>query len=137
MKKTTAESQSIPITIQKIAPNKYYYNYNIVEVEQEVESGGTETIYQYNYVEIEGIPTKTKVISAIKKVDDLTEADHNTAINFMTAKQDIKTSVLANKTNTQIENYIDNNVVSLASAKDTIKILAIEIRNIIRRQGWE
>ena len=135
--KTTAESQSSPQTIQKIAPNKYYYNYNIVEVEQEVEGGGIETIYQYNYVEIEGIPTKTKVISAIKKVDDLTEADHNTAINFMIAKQDIKTSVLANKTNTQIENYIDNNVVSLASAKDTIKILAIEIRNIIRRQGWE
>ena len=132
MKKTTAESQSIPQTIQKIAPNKYYYNYNIVEVEKE-----GETIYQYNYVEIEGKPTKLKVIKAIKNVDDSTEADHNTAINFTTAKQDIKSSILANKTNTQIENYIDNNVVSLASAKDTIKILAIEVRNIIRRQGWE
>jgi len=49
----TAESKSSPPTIQKIAPNSYYYNYNITEVQKEPEGGGeAETFYQYNYVRL-------------------------------------------------------------------------------------
>ena len=39
MKRTIAESKSSPPTIQKISKNNYYYNYNIKEVEKEIEGG--------------------------------------------------------------------------------------------------
>ena len=53
------------------------------------------------------------------------------------AETDMPQSVLYNKTNAQIETYLDNNVTDLASVKQALKLLAIEVRNIVRRQEWE
>ena len=128
----TAESKTSPQTIQKIAPGQFYYNYNITEVQKEAE-----TFYQYNYVEIKGKPTKAKVLAAIKAANDTTEADSDTAVNLATAKADMKTSILAGKTDAQIQTYITNNVTTLAEARMYLYRLTKEVRNIIKRNGWE
>ena len=128
----TAESKTSPQTIQKISKTRYYYNYNITEVQKE-----EGTFYQYNYVEIKGKPTKAKVLAAIKAANDTTEADSDTAVNLATAKADMKTSILAGKTDAQIQTYITNNVTTLAEARMYLYRLTKEVRNIIKRNGWE
>ena len=136
----TAESKSSPSTIQKIAPNSYYYNYNIEEIQKDPDGDGpmeAETFYQYNYVEVQGKPTKAKVVAAIKAAWDTTEADINTAPDLLTAEADMKTSILANKTDAQIATYITNNVTDLASSKLFLYKLTKEVRDIIKRNGWE
>ena len=134
----TAESKSSPPTIQKIAPNSYYYNYNITEVQKEPEGGGeAETFYQYNYVKIKGKPTKRKVLDAIEAANDKTEADGNTAVNLIAAGSDMKISILYNKTDAQIATYIMENVTDLAEARIYLYRLTKEVRDIVKRQGWE
>ena len=134
----TAESKSSPPTIQKIAPNSYYYNYNITEVQKEPEGGGeAETFYQYNYVRIQGKPTKRKVLDAIEAANDTTEADGNTAVNLIAAESDMKISILYNKTDAQIATYIMENVTDLAEARIYLYRLTKEVRDIVKRQGWE
>ena len=134
----TAESKTSPQTIQKIAPGQFYYNYNITEVQKETVDGGeAETFYQYNYVEIKGKPTKAKVLAAIKAANDTAEADSDTAVNLATAKADMKTSILAGKTDAQIAAYITNNVTDLQSTKVFLYRLTKEVRDIIKRNGWE
>jgi len=134
----TAESKSSPPTIQKISKTSYYYNYNITEVQKEPEGGGeAETFYQYNYVRIKGKPTKRKVLDAIEAANDTTEADGNTAVNLIAAESDMKTSILYNKTNAQIATYINEHVTDLQSSKLFLYRLTKEVRDIIRRKGWE
>jgi len=134
----TAESKISPQTIQKIAPNSYYYNYNITEVQKVPDGDGeAETFYQYNYVKIKGKPTKRKVLNAIEAANDTTEADGNTAVNLIAAESDMKTSILYNKTNAQIATYINEHVTDLQSSKLFLYRLTKEVRDIIRRKGWE
>ena len=134
----TAESKISPQTIQKIAPNSYYYNYNITEIQKEPEGGGeAETFYQYNYVRIQGKPTKRKVLDAIEAANDTTEADGNTAVNLIAAESDMKISILYNKTDAQIATYIMENVTDLAEARIYLYRLTKEVRDIVKRQGWE
>jgi len=134
----TAESKTSPATIQKISPNSYYYNYNITEVQKVPDGDGeAETFYQYNYVKIKGKPTKRKVLNAIEAANDTTEADGNTAVNLIAAESDMKTSILYNKTNAQIATYINEHVTDLQSSKLFLYRLTKEVRDIIRRKGWE
>ena len=119
MKKTTAESQSSPQTIQKIAPNKYYYNYNIVEVEQEVEGGGIETIYQYNYVEIEGIPTKLKVLEAIRGAESSTDTELVESVATNRSEALTQLADVAEMSYTQLDTYVENTFGNLAIAQKT------------------
>ena len=53
------------------------------------------------------------------------------------AENDMKTSILANKSDQQIADYINANVTDLASSKLFLYKLTKEVRDIIRRQGWE
>ena len=53
------------------------------------------------------------------------------------AEKDMKTSILAGKTNAQIQTYITNNVTTLAEARMYLYRLTKEVRNIIKRNGWE
>jgi len=134
----TAESKTSPETIQKISKNSYYYNYNITEIQKEPEGGGeAETFYQYNYVKIKGKPTKRKVLDAIEAANDTTEADGNTAVNLIAAGSDMKISILYNKTDAQIATYIMENVTDLAEARIYLYRLTKEVRDIVKRQGWE
>jgi len=107
-------------------------------VQKEPEGGGeAETFYQYNYVKIKGKPTKRKVLDAIEAANDTTEADGNTAVNLIAAESDMKISILYNKTDAQIATYIMENVTDLAEARIYLYRLTKEVRDIVKRQGWE
>lgn len=116
----TAESKISPPIIQKIAPNSYYYNYNIQEVQKEPQGGGElETFYQYDYVEIKGEPTRRKVLNAIKSVESSTDTAIITAVaqERKTAKDKIKD--IAAMSYAQIDTYVDNTFSNLSAAQKT------------------
>ena len=52
------------------------------------------------------------------------------------ATAEIIASDLANKTYTQVDTYIENNVTDLASAKVVIKKMAKLMLAILKRQDW-
>ena len=115
--KTTAESKSSPQTIQKISKNSYYYNYNIEEIEKEIEGGGTETFYRYNYVEIEGTPTKLKVLEAIRGAESSTDTElvESVATNRSEAKEQL--AAIAGVTYVELDNYVESTFGNLAAAQ--------------------
>jgi len=117
--KTTAESKSSPQTIQKISKNNYYYNYNIEEIEKEIEGGGTETFYKYNYVEIEGIPTKLKVLEAIRGAESSTDTELIESVATNRNEALTQLADVAEMSYTQLDTYVENTFGNLATAQKT------------------
>lgn len=63
-----SNSDERPATFQRVAPNKYRYNYDITEVEREDEEGGktvTKTSYDYSFVEFYGKPNYSTIVKLI------------------------------------------------------------------------
>jgi len=112
----TAESKSPPQAVQKISLDSYYYNYNIEEIQKEIEGGGTETFYSYNYVEIQGKPTKHKVLEAIKAAES-SEVVQSVAQDRSIALE--KLSTIAKMSYAQIDTYLDNTFGNLPAAQKT------------------
>ena len=116
----TAESKTSPPTIQKIAPKVYYYNYNIQEIQKTPESGGeAETFYRYNYVTVNGKPTKKKVLDAIEAAEstDNIAAVEGVATERTTALE--KLATISAMSYTQIDTYVENTFSDLSTAQKT------------------
>ena len=85
----------------------------------------------------DGTITKAQAIAAKRALGYIPAGLMTTEEKQEDARLEIEGSILYDKTNAQINNYIDTKVVDLPSARDAIELLAIELRNVIRRQGWE
>jgi len=110
----TAESKSSPPTLQQIAPDSWYYNYNIQEVQKE-----GETFYRYNHVLITGTPTRQKVLDAIKASESTkdTAAIEEIATNRTTALDQL--AEIAAMTYIEIDTYVENTFGNLSAAQKT------------------
>ena len=132
--RTTAESKSSPQTIQKISKNSYYYNYNIEEIEKEIEGGGTETFYKYNYVEIEGTPTKLKVLEAIRRVESSTDTELVESVATNRSEALTQLVDVAEMSYTQLDTYVENTFGNLAiSQKTALKKLYKTVLAILKQ----
>jgi hypothetical protein len=104
-----------------------HYNYNINEVEVEDIEGNPRTVYEYDYVVIEGTVTKAKIIRALEnsKLDIDEEYDPaEIETNYNDAKSAIALSDIAGMTYAELDTYIDNHVTNLAEAKTYLKKLS-------------
>jgi len=116
----TAESKTSPSVIQRITQNDYYYNYNIEEVQKEIEgSEETETFYQYNYVTIQGKPTKCKVLEAIKASESSTATEDVEAVATERSAALTQLENIAEMTYVQLDTYVENTFGNLATAQKT------------------
>lgn len=119
------QSNTIPETYQK-SRGKTQVLYNITE-KQITDEQGTRTIWEYDYVEIDGTVTKPKVIEAIQKQDSETDTyeviPDDIAAQHTDAKAELALSAIANITYAQADTYIDNHVTDLASAREFLKKL--------------
>lgn len=104
---------------------KTQVNYNITSA-QITDERGTRTLYNYDYVEIEGIVTRQKVIDAINKINN--ELNQATII-----PEDIFTEVNTTNTNKQVikDAYLNaitilKNIQSVTSPTNAQVIAAVK-----------
>ena len=134
----TAESKTSPPTLQKISANSYYYNYDIKEIEKTPEGGAPETWYQYSYVEIQGTPTKKKVLDAITQAQSSTViADIEGVAVSRTAAQE-KLAEISTMTYAQIDIYIENTFGGLSvGQKESLKTLYKAVLALIKNMDYD
>jgi len=112
--------------------------YNIIS-KVVTDEHGTRTIWEYDYVEIDGTVTKTKVIEAMQKADADVEDDTSEVVpeyiaaQHSDAKSELALSDIAQKTYMQADAYINANVTDLASARTFLKKLTRVVLAILKR----
>lgn len=119
---------------------KTQYNFNIKEVTVENPDGSTRTAFEYEYVEIYGKVTKSKIIKALEDTKLDIDEEYEPAeleTQYENAKEAIKLSNLSEMTYAQLDTYIDNNVTDLASAKTYLKKLSKVVLAILKYQNVE
>lgn len=115
---------------------KTQVNYNIISKEV-TDEYGTRTIWEYDYVEIEGNVTKQKVFEAMQKSD--VESDtfeivpDNISTRYNDTRNELVLSTITNMTYNQLNAYIDANVIDLASARMYLKKLSRVVLAILKR----
>ena len=137
----TVESKTSPPAIQKIAPNSYYYNYNIQEIQKDPDGVGplpAETFFQYNYVLIAGKPTRQKVLDAIKAAESTKSP---MAVEAVAANRTVALERLAEISSmsySQIDTHIDNVFGGLSAAQKTsLKKLYKAVLALIKMGSWD
>lgn len=101
--------------------------YNIIS-EQIIDEYGTRTIWKYDYIEIDGIVTKSKIVDALKVLDN--EIDNseiiadNIYIEYNDSKTQLSLSEISHMTYSQLDNYIETNITTLSNAKTYLKKLS-------------
>ncbi len=137
----TAESKTSPETIQKIAPDSWYYNYNIQAIQKDPDGAGplpSAAFYQYDYVFISGEPTRQKVLDAIKAAESTTNPVivEEVAANRTIALQ--RLAEISTMTYGQIDTHIDNVFAGLSAAQKTsLKKLYKAVLALIKQMDLE
>ena len=118
--------------------NKTQFAYNIHEVTIEDPDTTPRTAYEYNYIEIEGEVTKTKIIAAMcdteLEVVGAFTADEVES-QYKDSKDTMDLSDISGISYEQLDTYIKNNVTDLASAKIYLKKLSKVVLAMLKRQN--
>ncbi len=117
---------------------KTQVNFNIQQVEITNEQG-TRLIYQYDFVEVEGKVTKSKVLAAMDKaqleVDTQGWTPQKTVEQFDESKSKLELSDIANLTYVQLDTYIENNITDLPAAKVYLKKLSAVVLALVKKEN--
>jgi len=122
----TAESKSSPPTIQKIAPNSYYYNYNITEVAKRDLKAAEKRRRSISTTmsESKAKPTKRKVLDAIEAAESSTVTAEVEAVATERSTAKTQLADIAALSYAQVDNYVDNTFGNLPAAqKNALKKL--------------
>ena len=114
---------------------KTLYRYNIHTVDVTDESGEPRTQYEYNEVAIEGSVTKAKVLAAMRaaELEDDTGVISEAAADYEDAVSAIDLVALAEMTYAELDQYIDDNVTTLASARTFLKKLSKVVLALLKK----
>ena len=118
-----------------VGKGKSHYNYNIHQIEIEDHDGTQRTVYEYDYVVIEGKLTKSKIIKALEdtKLDIDEEYDPaNIETEYTEAKEALGLSDIASMTYAELDTYINNHVTTLAEVKAYLKKLSRVVLAILK-----
>lgn len=134
-----AESKTPPLTIQKVAPNTYHYNYDIQAVQKDPDGDGIfETFYEYCYVKIQGKLTKRKILEAIENVES---SDFTTVIEGIEAERDVakdKLLQISQMSYAQINAHINSTFGNLNTAqKNSLKKLYKAVLGMLKMLDLE
>ena len=129
-----AQSATYPSTTAT-SRGKALYRYNIHTVEAIDESGVPRTQYEYNEVAIEGSVTKAKVLAAMRaaELEDDTGVISEAAADYEDAVSAIDLVALAEMTYAELDQYIDDNVTTLASARTFLKKLSKVVLALLKK----
>lgn len=102
--------------------------YNIIQKDvMDTHTGTVRSIWEYDYVEVEGAVTKAKVMTAIQQSDNETDSSEiipdDIVVQYTDAKNEFALSAITKITYAQADTYIDNNIIDLPSAKAYLKKL--------------
>jgi hypothetical protein len=132
---TKAQSDTQPAN-QVQSRGKTQVNFNIEQVEI-TDDMGTRQVWQYEYVEVEGKVTKSKVLAAMDKaqleVDTQEWTPQEVATQFDDSKSKLKLSDLTGITYAQLDTYIDNNITDLPAAKVYLKKLSAVVLALVKK----
>jgi len=129
-----SQSNTIPERIIQ-GKGKGHFNFNIHQIEIEDHDGTPRTVYEYDYVVIEGKLTKSKIIKALEdtKLDIDEEYDPaNIETEYTEAKEALGLSDIASMTYAELDTYINNHVTTLAEAKAYLKKLSRVVLAILK-----
>ena len=115
---------------------KTQVNYNTIQKEI-TDDHGTRTVWEYDLVEIDGIVTKAKI------KEHMQNAEHEKDTSFIVvddinselldSKTELLISNITNKTYSEIDTYIDNNVYDMTTAKNYLKKLSKVVLAMLKR----
>ncbi len=112
--------------------------YNIIQKDvTDAQTGVARTIWEYDYVEVEGEVTKAKVTAAMQKEQNDTTTSIQPdviAVKLTSAKNELTLSAIANLTYPQVDTYIDANVTDMPSAKVYLKKLSRVVLALVKSQ---
>ncbi|MCD4760870.1 hypothetical protein K8R42_03160 [bacterium] len=130
-----AQSDTIP-PAQIMSRGRTQVNYNVQEVEI-TDDQGTRTAYEYDYVEITGKVTRTKVMAAMEAGDREDDPEAWTPDDVATEHSDAKAAIslsgLAEMTYAQLDAYIDANVTDMASARAYLRKLSKVVLALVKQ----
>ncbi len=120
-------------------PAKYVKSRGKTQVNYNIQ--GTEGIWTYDYVEIEGTVTEAKVLEAMRAENLEVDAGDWTPDEVATKLEDSRAAIglanISDMTYVELDTYIQNNVTNLAEAKQYLKKLSKVVLAMLKQQNLE
>jgi len=135
----TAESDQLPDRMVH-SRGKIQYNYNIQEVQRDIDNDGETdtTAYVYNYVVIDPPATKQKIFEVLRKAKNADQSFDPTDVETEQSAVEEKLAEIAAMDYSQIDSHIDDTFGGLSNAQKTsLKKLYKAVLALIKQLGLE